>query len=115
MREYNDRSVYDCLNNLFLVYGGITALNIPTTPINDISHLNKRTQYTYDNISAASYFISENTVSTVTAPSDYPQFIFLNSDVIDNQHTIMSDNPFHVSTKILYCYRFYDGKICHKN
>ena len=92
---------------LFMVFS--LYLNVPPIPIDDSLCLNKKSIYLwYD--SAAIYFIFLNSVSKLITPYDSAKIIVLNPDYPNTQHTIMSDNPFRVMTKIGYCSRFHDGK-----
>ena len=110
MREYNDRTVYNCLNNQFSVDYGNPALNIPPIPIDDITQPNKISQYNFDPLPAAIYFTSGKYFSGLTTPSDSPQFFEINSDDHDANHNIMKDNPIHGRKKRGYCSRFHGGK-----
>ena len=80
LREYNDRKVYEWLNNQFIFYGGIKYLNLPHMPIGDSFRPNKRAYYTPDPLSSAISVASGNSISTLTTPSDPPQVIVLTFD-----------------------------------
>ena len=80
MRDLNNRAVYDCLNNTFPDDCGIPALNLPHRTLDDIPLPHKISCYTPDLIPATISFASENSVSTLTTPSDSPKLLLLPSD-----------------------------------
>ena len=114
MKEYNNRTVYDCFNNPFLVYGGSPALNLSTLTIGDSPCPKTISQYTSDPLPDAIYVTSGNYDSTLTILSEFPQFPVFNYYNPDTEHTIMSDNPLRVREKRGYGSRFHDGKIRYK-
>ena len=77
MREYNDRTVYNCFENTFLFNCGIPDFNFPPMPIDDSPHPNKRVCYIPGPLPATISVAYGNSVSTLTDPSDSPQDIFL--------------------------------------
>ena len=66
--EYNNRTVYDCINNPFTDDLRGPALNLPPITIDDRPHSYKRSQYTPDLIGTNIYVASEKYVSTLTTP-----------------------------------------------
>ena len=114
MRKYNDRTVYDCLNNNILVDCGIKYLNLPPMPIGDSSIPNKRACYTPDPLPYAIYVTSGNYVITFTTPYESSKVIFLNYDTPNNYHTMMKYKPIFSTDKRGYYSRYHDVIICHK-
>ena len=88
---YNERIAYDFFNILLLVDFGIPAFNIPPVPIDYSPLLNKRAHYTPDLIPDSSYNASKNYVSTLTTPSESPQYIILTPGAPNTHHNIMRD------------------------
>ena len=75
--EYNNRTVYDCSNNPFTADFGSQVLYLPPITIYDIPCPHKIAQYNPDLIPAAISVASENSVSTLTTPSNSPNISFL--------------------------------------
>ena len=94
MRGYNDKTVYDCFNNPFMDNFLRKYLNIPPMPIGNITCPNKTSHYTSEPLPAKIYVTSEKYVSTLTTPSNPPQFILINYDDTNTHHTIISYNHF---------------------
>ena len=86
--EYNKRTIYECFNNPFTNEFDTPDLNLPPIIIDDRPCPHKRARYTPDLIPAAISVASENSDSTLTTPSDSPNF--LPSD---------NNNPLHVIKK----------------
>ena len=55
-------------------------LNLSPMPIGNSTHPKKRTRYTSEPLTAEIYVAPGKYVSTLTTPSDSPQFILLNHD-----------------------------------
>ena len=70
MREYNNRTFYDFFNDPFPYDFGSPDLNLLLIDIDDIPRPDKIDRYTPDLIPAAIYVASENSVGTLTTPSD---------------------------------------------
>ena len=68
--DYNNRKVYDCLNNPFTYYFGSPNLNIPPIAFDDRPCPHKISCYTPDLLPAAISVALENYFSTLTTPSD---------------------------------------------
>ena len=113
-REYNNRTVYDCFNNPVTDDFGIQALNLPPIASYDRPCPHKRARYTPDLIPAAISVASENTVITLTTPSDLPRLLLLPSDDPNPTHARMKDESYCIRAKIGYCCREHDDKICYK-
>ena len=64
MREYNNKKVYDCLNNLFKHDFGSPDLNLPPITIADRPSPHKISRYNPDLLPDSISFASENYVST---------------------------------------------------
>ena len=56
MREYNDKTVYECFNNTFLFDYGSPYLNLPPIHIDDSHRTKKISWYTSDLLPSAIYF-----------------------------------------------------------
>ena len=110
MREYNDRTVYDCFNSPFSVDCGRSALNVPPIPIDDSPRLNKRYWYTSDPLPDAISVASRNSISMLTTSSYSPKILETNYNDPNTQRTITSDNPCRGRTGRGYCSRFHYGK-----
>ena len=77
MIDYNNRTDYELLNNLFLDDFGSPTLNLPPITIYDRPCPHKRALYTPDLLPAAFYVASENYVSTFTTPYYSPRLLIL--------------------------------------
>ena len=73
--DYNNRTVYDCLNNPFTAYFGSPDMHLPPITIDDRPRPHKRDKYNPYIIPAEIYVASENYVSTLTTPSDSPYIL----------------------------------------
>ena len=73
--EYNNRTVYDCFNNPFTANCGSPSMHIPPITIDDRPHPPKRARYAPNLLPATIYVASENSVSTLTTPSDFPDIL----------------------------------------
>ena len=113
--EYNDRKVYECFNNLFLVYCGSPYFNITAMPIDGSICPKERYLNTSDLLPSSIYVSYGKYVSTLTTPSDSPQVISLTSDDPNTHRTITKDNPGHYRGGVVYYSRIYDVIICYKN
>ena len=69
------------------------ALNLPPITIDDIPHMDKIACYTSDLLSAAIYIASENSVSTLTTPSDSLKLLVLTYDDTNHHHFMKKDYP----------------------
>ena len=72
MVGYNDRTVYECFNNPFPDNFLRKYLNLPTMPIGNSTHPNKRAHYTAEPLPAEMYVAPGKSVITLTTPSDSP-------------------------------------------
>ena len=69
--EYNNRTVYDCFNNPFTADCGSPAMHLPPITIDDRPPPPpKRARYAPNLFPATISVASENSVSTLTTPSD---------------------------------------------
>ena len=100
IREYNNRTVYYCFNNLFLEDFGSPDLNLPPITIDDIRHHYRRPCCTPDMITSTNSVASENSVSNLTAPSDSPYLLFQPSDDPNHRHYMKKDDPYHGRVEI---------------
>ena len=91
MREYNNKKVYKCFNNLFTYDFGIPDLNLPPITIDDRPHLYKITRYTPDLLPAVIYVSFENYVCNFIKHSDSPEVLVINSDGNKPQHSMKKD------------------------
>ena len=98
--EYNNRTVYDCFNNPFTADCGSPAMNLPPITIDDILTPPKRACYAPNLLPATISVASENSVSTLTTPSDLP----------NNLHVTKKDVTFFGRAKIGYCCSKHDKK-----
>ena len=94
MIEYNNRTVYDCFNNIFTFYGGNPDLNLPPMPIDDSPRAEQKSRYTSDPLPAAISVASGKSGSKLTTTSESPNVIFLYYNDDNTRHTIMIYNPF---------------------
>ena len=101
-KEYNNRTVYDCFNNISTSNFGIPDLNLPPITIDDIPRPHKRARYTPDLLPAAISVASENPVSNLTTPSDSKQLFILPSDDPKPPHAIMKYEPYRGKVKVVY-------------
>ena len=108
--EYNNRTVYDCFNIPFTADFGSPALHWPPIKIDDRSCLYKRARYTLDLLPAAIYGASENSVSTLTTPSDSPDI--LPSYDANTIHVMKKYVPFKGRVNRGFCYSKYTQIIC---
>ena len=81
IREYNDSTVYDWLNNPFIFYCGIPPLNLPHMPIDYCFWPKTIFRYTLDSIPSSIYVASINSVITLSTPfwpppSSSPNLLF---------------------------------------
>ena len=72
MGEYNNRTVYDCLNNHFPDDCSIPDFNLPHITIDNRTRPHKISRYTPAMLTATIYVASENSVSTLTTTYDFP-------------------------------------------
>ena len=90
--EYNKRSVYDCFDNTFTYEFGSPYLYLPPITIDDRPLLHKISQYTPDLLPSVISVASENSVGTLTTPSDSPDL--LPSDDHNTLHVMKKYAPF---------------------
>ena len=76
MRDYNERTGYDCFYNPFLVGCDSPYLNLPPMSLDAISRQKKRDHYTPDPLPAAISVVSGNSVSTLTTPLTPHKLLF---------------------------------------
>ena len=110
MIEYNDRTVYDWVNNLFSVDCCISALNPPPITIDKSYRLNQKDWYTFDTLLSAISFTSRKSVCTLTTSKYPPKLLEPNSYDPDTLHTIMSDKLCRVRTRRGFWSRFHYGE-----
>ena len=91
---------------------GSPDLILPPITIDDRPCPHKRDHYTSDLLPVSVYVASENSVSTLTTPSGFPDI--LSSYVPKNLRVIKEDEPYHDRVKICYYCRKHDKKICNK-
>ena len=91
IREYYNRTVYDCFNNTFTDGCGIPDLNIYPIDIDDRPHPHKRSRYTPDILLDAISVASEKYVSTLTTRSDSQLVIVLIYNYPNPHHAINKD------------------------
>ena len=100
MREYKNRTIYECLNNTFPIDFGSPALNIPNITIDDSPRTKNISRYNSDPLRADVSIAYGNYVIALTTPYESPQLLEPNYVDPDTQHTIMSDNPCRGRTEI---------------
>ena len=110
--EYNNRTVDDCFNNSFTGDCDSPAMHLPPITIDDRAPPHKRARYAPDLFPAAISVASENSVSTLTTPSDSPDI--LPADDHNTLHVMKKDKPYSVRVKRGSCYRKHGRKICYK-
>ena len=93
MREYNNRTVYDCFNNSFQDDCGISYCNLPPITIDNRTYPDKGSRYTPDIIPYTISVASEKSVSTLNTPSDSPQPSILTSNYPNHHHTMKKYKP----------------------
>ena len=101
--EYNNRTVYDCFNNPFTSDCGSRAMHITCITIDNRPPPQNRSRYSPDMLPPAIYVASENSVSTLTTPSDSP-YIFPTDDP-NNLHVLKKDGPLKGRVNRVYCCR----------
>ena len=84
-------------------------------PIDDSFTPKKKSRYTPDTFTYNIYVVSENSVSNLTDPYEYPQVSIITSDAPNIDHIITRDKYGYVMENIGYCSRWNAGIICHKN
>ena len=89
-----------------LVFSPHGTIQVPNRP-----RLDKRSRYTPDLIPAAISVDYENSVSTLTTPSDSPQLLLLTSDDPNPCHAMKKDEPCRGRVKMGYCSRKCDKKM----
>ena len=99
--DYNNRTVYDCFNNPFIADCGIPDMHLPPITINDRPPPHKRAQYAPDLLPAAISVASENSVSTLTTPSDSPDL--LPNDYPNTLRVLKKDVPLKGRFRRGYC------------
>ena len=78
-------------------------------PIDDIPRPNIKFCYNSGPLPYAIYDTSENSVSNLTTPYNYPQVIVMYYDDPNTHHTIMIYKHFRGRGGIGYSYRMHDG------
>ena len=73
--EYNNRTVYECFNNTFTVDCDSPALHLTPITIDDRPPPPKKARYAPNLLPATISVASENSVSTLTTPSDLPDIL----------------------------------------
>ena len=110
---YNNRTVFDCFNNPFTAYFGSPAMHKSPITIDDRPPPHKRTQYAPDLLPAAISVASENYVSKLNNPSDFPD-LFPTDD--PNTLRVMNKHaPLKVRFNRGYCCRKHGQIRCYKN
>ena len=110
--DYNNRTVYDCLNNLFTDNFGSPDIHLPPITIDDRPPPHKRTQYAPDLLPPAISVASENVVRTLTTPSDSPDQ--LPTDDPNTIHVLKKFFPLKGRVNIEYCCRKHGLIRCYK-
>ena len=98
-REYNNRTVYDWLNNTFQTDCGRPYLNQNLIPIDDRTHPHKIYHYTPDIFPDTISVASENYVSSFTNPSYMPQILLLTYDDTNYYHYMKKYEPYRGKVK----------------
>ena len=111
--EYNNRTVYDCFNNPFTANCGSTSMHIPPITIDDRPHPPKRARYAPNLLPATISVASENSVSTLTTPSDLTDI--LSTDGQKNVHILKKGLPVNGRVHRGYCCRKHGRIRCYKN
>ena len=106
--EYNNRTVYECFNNSFIDDSGSPYFYLTPITIADRSIRNLISHYNSDLLPYTISVASENSVSTLTTPSDYPKLLLLTSDDPKHLHAMKKDENYHGRIKRGYCYRKHD-------
>ena len=110
--EHNNRTVYECFNNTFTDNCGSPAMHLPPITIDDRSPPHKIARYAPDLLPAAISVASENSVSNLTIPSDYPQL--LPSSDTNPLHFMNKDDPYLGRVRIGYCCMKHDKNMLQK-
>ena len=106
---YNNRTVYDYLNNLFTCEFCSPSLNPHPITFDYRPRPHKIARYTPDMLPNAIYVASENSFCTLTTPSDYPDLH--PSDDPNNIHVKKKYVTFLGRVKRGYCCRKHDKNI----
>ena len=110
--EYNNSTVYDCFNNPFSADCGSPAMHLPPITIDDRPPPPKRARYAPNLLPATIYVVSENSVSTLTTPSDLPDI--LPTDGQKNVHVLKKGLPVNSRVHRGYCCRIHGRIRCYK-
>ena len=92
--EYNNRTVYECFNNPFTADFGSPAMHLPPITTDDRPPPHKRARYAPNLLPATISVASENSISTLTTPSDLPDI--LPTDSPKNIHFLKKGLPVKV-------------------
>ena len=111
--EYNNKTIYECFNNTFTADFCNPDLNIPLITIDDRPHPHKISWYNPYLIPTDISVASENYVSTLTTPSDYPDL--LPSDDHNTLHIMKKGVTLKGMFNRGYCYRKHGQIRCYKN
>ena len=110
--EYNNRTVYQCLNNPFTADCGSLAMHLPPITIDDRPPPHKRARYDPNLHPATISVASENSVSTLTTTSDLPDI--LPTDVQKAIHVLKKGMPVNGHVQRGYCCRKHGQIIYYK-
>ena len=114
VREYNNRKVYECLNNTFTSNFCSLCLKLPPVYIDDIPRPHKRACYTPYLLPAAISVASENSGGTLATPSGSPRLLLLTYDGPNPNCAMKKYQPYHCRVKRGYCCRKHDKKYATK-
>ena len=107
-----NRTFYDCFNSPFTADFGSPSFHLPPITIDDIPRPHKRALDNPDLIPAAISVASEDYVSTLNTPSDFPDI--LPSYDTNTLHLLKEDLPFQGRVNRGYCCRKNRPKRCYK-
>ena len=110
IKDYNNKTFYECFDNQFPGDCGSPALNIPPITVYDRHRSHKRARYTPYLLPDTIFFASENSISPLTTPSDYKRLLLLPSNDTNSPHAMNKDGPYRGRVKRGYCSRKHDEK-----
>ena len=110
--DYNNRTVYDCFNTPFIADFGSPVMHLPPITIDDRPPPLKISRYAPNLLPSTISVASENSVSTLTTPSDLT-YIFP-TDGQKNVHVLKKGLPVNGRVHRGYCCRIHGRSRCYK-
>ena len=111
--EYNNRTVYDCFNNLFTDEFNSLYFNLPPITFDNRPHWHKIAWYPWDILLVVISVVSENPFRTLTTYSDYLDL--LPYDDRNTLHVMKMNVPVQFRVCRGYCCKKHDKKKLQKD